>query len=106
LLILLQSKEVDDVVYEVDCQLITIKPGADVDIGQFCLLFLVLGSILEFFQGANPSAEEQEEALEDGAVQVNNIVHSFRLQQSSFDKANFVKYLKVFIPVCFGPGIW
>ena len=29
-----QSKVVDDIVYEVDCQLITVKEGADVDIGQ------------------------------------------------------------------------
>ena len=28
------SKEVDGIVYEVDCQLITVKPGADVDIGK------------------------------------------------------------------------
>ena len=29
-----QSKVVDDIVYEVDCQNITVKKGADVDIGQ------------------------------------------------------------------------
>ncbi|KAI0284229.1 translationally controlled tumor-associated [Russula aff. rugulosa BPL654] len=69
-------KEVDDIVYEVDCQLVTVKKGADVDIG------------------ANPSAEDQEESLEDDAVQVNNVVDSFRLQQSSFDKGSFLKYLK------------
>jgi hypothetical protein len=28
-----KSKLVDDVVYEVDCQTITVKKGADVDIG-------------------------------------------------------------------------
>jgi len=28
-----QSKVIDDIVYEVDCQLITVKKGADVDIG-------------------------------------------------------------------------
>jgi len=69
-------KVVDDIVYEVDCQLITVKEGANVDIG------------------ANPSAEEQEESLEEGATQVNNVVHSFRLQATSFTKADFVKYLK------------
>jgi hypothetical protein len=36
--------------------------------------------------GGNPSAEEMEEALESGAQQVNNVVHSFRLSQTSFDK--------------------
>ncbi|KAH8999124.1 translationally controlled tumor-associated [Lactarius akahatsu] len=69
-------KEVDDIVYEVDCQLITVKAGADVDIG------------------ANPSAEEQEDALEEGATQVNNVVHSFRLQSTTFDKKSFLTYLK------------
>ena len=46
----LRSKVVDDIVYEVDCQLITIKAGADVDIGLFFLsrLFLVLDSNLVF----------------------------------------------------------
>jgi hypothetical protein len=37
-------------------------------------------------KGGNPSAEEVEEALESGAQQVNNVVHSFRLSQTSFDK--------------------
>ncbi|KAJ7180142.1 translationally controlled tumor-associated [Mycena crocata] len=69
-------KEVDGIVYEVDCSMITVKPGADVDIG------------------ANPSSEEQEEALEDGATQVNNVVFSFRLQSTQFDKKSFLGYLK------------
>jgi len=69
-------KEVGDVVFEVDCTLVTVKSGADIDIG------------------ANPSAEEQDEALEEGAQQVNNIVHSFRLQSTSFDKKSYLTYLK------------
>jgi len=69
-------KEVEGIVYEVDCQMIVVKAGADIDIG------------------ANPSSEEQEEALEDGAAQVNNVVHSFRLQQTSFDKKTYLSYLK------------
>jgi hypothetical protein len=69
------SKLVDDIVYEVDCQTIVVKDG-DVDIG------------------ANPSADEASEALEDGAKTVNNVVHSFRLQSTSFDKKSFLVYLK------------
>ncbi|PSR77280.1 hypothetical protein EW026_g4036 [Hermanssonia centrifuga] len=69
-------KEVDNIVYEVDCQLITVKAGADIDIG------------------ANPSAEDAEDALEEGATQVNNVAHSFRLQSTSFDKKSFLTYLK------------
>ncbi|KZT62199.1 translationally controlled tumor-associated [Calocera cornea HHB12733] len=68
-------KLVDDIVYEVDCQMITLN-GVDVDIG------------------ANPSAEEGEESLEEGATQVNNVVHSFRLQSTSFDKKSYLTYLK------------
>lgn len=44
--------------------------------------------------GANASAEEAEEAMEDAAVKVNNIVHSFRLQSTSFDKKSYLAYLK------------
>lgn len=58
---------VDDVAYEADCAIITIKEG-EVDIG------------------ANASAEGGEEALEEGEERVNNLVHSFRLQPTSFDK--------------------
>jgi hypothetical protein len=68
-------KLVDDIVYEVDCQMINFKEG-NVDIG------------------ANPSAEEQEDALEEGVSQVNNVVHSFRLQQTTFDKKSYLTYLK------------
>ncbi|KAF5344147.1 hypothetical protein D9758_008906 [Tetrapyrgos nigripes] len=70
-------KLVDDIVYEVNCQLITVKAGEDVDIG------------------ANPSAEEADEGLEEGSKQVNNVVHSFRLQPTSFDKKSYLGYLKV-----------
>ncbi|KAI0053548.1 translationally controlled tumor-associated [Auriscalpium vulgare] len=68
-------KIVDDIVFEVDCQMMTVREG-EVDIG------------------ANPSAEEQEEGVEDGAVQVNNVIHSFRLQPTTFDKKTFLTYLK------------
>lgn len=44
--------------------------------------------------GANASAEEADEGLEDSAQKVNNIVHSFRLQSTSFDKASYGAYLK------------
>ncbi|KAG0002162.1 hypothetical protein BGZ79_003484 [Entomortierella chlamydospora] len=65
-------------VYEIDCAMITIKEG-DVDIG------------------ANASAEEAEEALEDGAVVVNNVIHSFRLQSTSFDKKGYTVYIKGYL---------
>lgn len=45
--------------------------------------------------GANASAEGgDDEATEDQAVKVNNIVHSFRLQSTSFDKKGYLAYLK------------
>lgn len=62
--------------YEVNAALIILQEG-NVDIG------------------GNPSAEEQEEALENGATQVNNVVHAHRLQQTSFDKKSYLTYLKV-----------
>ncbi|KAG1768163.1 translationally-controlled tumor protein [Suillus occidentalis] len=68
-------KDVDGIAFEVDCQMITLKDG-DVDIG------------------ANASAEEQEETLEDGATTVNNIAHSFRLQATAYDKKAYLAHLK------------
>jgi propanediol dehydratase large subunit len=68
-------KEIDDIAYEVDAANIVVQEG-DVDIG------------------ANPSAEEQAEALENGGQQVINIVHSFRLQATTFDKKSYLTYLK------------
>jgi hypothetical protein len=44
--------------------------------------------------GANASAEEAEEGVDDAAVKVNNIVHSFRLQSTTFDKKSYLAYLK------------
>ncbi|KAF8305021.1 translationally controlled tumor-associated [Clavulina sp. PMI_390] len=66
---------VDDIVYEFDGAMIIVKDG-DVNIG------------------ANPSAEEAEEALESGAEQKINIVHSFRLVKTSFDKKSYGLHLK------------
>ncbi|KAK3942439.1 Mss4-like protein [Diplogelasinospora grovesii] len=68
-------KEVDGVAYEADCAMITLG-AVEVDIG------------------ANASAEEAEEGVEDTAVKVNNIVHSFRLQSTQFDKKGYLTYLK------------
>ena len=68
-------KLVDGAVYEADCAMVTVGNG-DIDIG------------------ANPSAEDGEEALEDGAETVNNVVYSFRLQPTMFDKKSFTTYIK------------
>ncbi|PSS18396.1 hypothetical protein M430DRAFT_27855 [Amorphotheca resinae ATCC 22711] len=71
-------KEVDGVVYEVDCAMIT------------------LGAV-QVDTGANASAEEADEGVEDGAVQVNNVVNSFRLQSTSFDKKSYLSHLKTYM---------
>ncbi|KAE8346987.1 Translationally-controlled tumor protein [Aspergillus arachidicola] len=75
-------REVDDIVYEVDCKLIQMKLGADVDIG------------------AHPSTEEQDEEPEE-TVGVNDVAHSFSLHMIPFDKrtyrmhlANYMKAIK------------
>jgi hypothetical protein len=46
------------------------------------------------YLGANPSAEEADEGLEDGMETVNNIIYSMRLQPTSFDKKTYLTYLK------------
>lgn len=68
--------EIDDIAYEVDCRLIMVNPGADVDIG------------------ANASAEEAAEEVEDGAVQINDVVYSMRLATTEFDKKSYMIYIK------------
>ncbi|CAI4217831.1 unnamed protein product [Parascedosporium putredinis] len=68
-------KEVGGVIFEADCSMIT-EGNVSVD------------------TGANASAEEAEEALDDQEVKVNDIVHSFRLQSTTFDKKSYLTYLK------------
>ncbi|KAH7354203.1 translationally-controlled tumor protein [Plectosphaerella cucumerina] len=68
-------KDIDGVVFEADCAMI--EEGA-----------------VEVNTGANASAEEAEEGLEDEVRKVNNIVNSFRLQATSFDKKSYLTYLK------------
>lgn len=41
------------------------------------------------------SAEEAPEELAEGETQVNNVVYSFRLVSTQFDKKSFMVYLKV-----------
>ncbi|KAH8728167.1 translationally controlled tumor protein [Phaeosphaeriaceae sp. PMI808] len=68
-------KEVDGVAYEADCRKITV--GGE-----------------SFDTGANASAEEAEEGADDSVEQVIDVVHSFRLNATSFDKKGYLTYLK------------
>ena len=68
-------KEVDGIAYEADCKKITI--GMDnIDIG------------------ANASAEGGDEDADDQAQTVIDVVHSFRLNETSFDKKSYLTHLK------------
>ncbi|KAJ1945242.1 Ribosome associating protein [Linderina macrospora] len=72
-----------------DAYPITEVPGAfEVD----CAMVQVGGDNIDI--GANPSAEDGEEALEDGVETVNNVVHSFRLVETQFDKKSYMTYIK------------
>ncbi|CUS20523.1 LAQU0S01e08526g1_1 [Lachancea quebecensis] len=68
-------KLVDGVIYEADCDMVKVG-GDNIDIG------------------ANPSTEGGDDDVEDGSEVVNNVVHSFRLQQTAFDKKSFLTYIK------------
>ncbi|CAH6719808.1 translationally-controlled tumor protein homolog [[Candida] jaroonii] len=69
-------KEVDGVIYEADCAMVKVG-GDDIDFG------------------GNPSAEDGgDEDVDDTTETVNNIVHSFRLQPTAFDKKSFLTYIK------------
>lgn len=66
--------------------MVPMKEGVDVDIG------------------ANPSAEggDDDGTMEEGVKTVNNVVYSFRLQETSFDKKSFMAYIKVPLYNMFG----
>ncbi|KAG0749242.1 hypothetical protein G6F62_000725 [Rhizopus arrhizus] len=68
-------KVIDDIAFEVDCKMITVQEG-DIDIG------------------ANPSAEGGDEGVESTSQTVNNVVHSFRLVETQFDKKSYMTYIK------------
>ncbi|EOA33129.1 hypothetical protein CARUB_v10016468mg [Capsella rubella] len=60
----------------------------------------VVKGAMDFDIGANPSAEEggEEEGVDDQAVKVVDIIDTFRLQeQPSFDKKQFVMFMKRYI---------
>lgn len=71
------AQEIKDcgVVFEVDCKMIVVKQD-------------------EIDTGANASAEEATEELEDGAQTVNNVVYASQLQESAFDKKSYTTYIK------------
>eukprot|EP01027_Heterolobosea_sp_BB2_P022029 GEZU01032407.1.p2 GENE.GEZU01032407.1~~GEZU01032407.1.p2 ORF type:complete len:168 (-),score=98.10 GEZU01032407.1:76-579(-) len=71
-----ELNEVDDVVFEVKGKMIT--KGAD----EIKL------------EGANASAEEAEESMDNTTQVVNNIVDAFRLQETSYDKKAYMSYIK------------
>ncbi|KAF2815963.1 microtubule/calcium-binding protein [Mytilinidion resinicola] len=71
-------KEVDGVAWEADCKKITVG-NDNIDIG------------------ANPSAEEGGDDVEDTSQQVIDVVHSFRLNETQFDKKSYLSHLKTYM---------
>ncbi|CAH9061766.1 unnamed protein product [Cuscuta epithymum] len=65
----------------------------------------VVQGAVEVDIGANPSAEggEEDEGVNDTATKVVDIVDTFRLQeQATYDKKNFVVYMKKYIKAISG----
>ncbi|KAI9893278.1 MAG: hypothetical protein M1814_000407 [Vezdaea aestivalis] len=90
-------KEIDNAVYEVDCKMITIG-GENVGrraIAQAYLFVLLTFGLSDI--GANPSAEEADEGTDDQKQQVIDIVHSFRLVQTNYDKKQYTSHLKSYM---------
>ena len=72
-------KEVDGAVYEADCTKIVVG-GDNIDIG------------------ANPSAEDGgDDDVNDTKETVLDVVHSFRLNTTQFDKKNYLSHLKTYM---------
>ncbi|OQE14128.1 hypothetical protein PENFLA_c040G09588 [Penicillium flavigenum] len=66
-------KQVDNIVYEVDCQMVTVKKAATTDFD------------------ADDSTEEE------GVKVVNNVVETFGLQETTFNKASYLSNFKGYI---------
>ncbi|KAK7409499.1 hypothetical protein QQX98_008349 [Neonectria punicea] len=59
---------------------------------------MIVEGEVEINIGANASAEETEETGGNNEVmKVNNIVHSFRLQSTNFDKKSYKLYIKGYL---------
>ncbi|CAD0038787.1 unnamed protein product [Aureobasidium pullulans] len=91
-------KLVNGAVYEVDCANIVV--GND-NIGTPASFHnsLATGTNKTFADiGANPSAEDGgDEGADDTASTAIDVVHSFRLVKTSFDKKSYMGYLKQYI---------
>ena len=73
-------KEVDGVAYEADCAKITI--GGET-----------------FDTGANASAEGGDEEADDQKETKIDVVHSFRLNETNFDKKAYLGHLKCMLQI-------
>jgi len=73
---------IDDVILEIDCKVITCKPGA----------------IDEALLGANASAEGGDEGADDAeTISAPDVVLANRLQATGFDKKSWTVYIKDFM---------
>jgi len=73
-----EMKEIDGIIYEIDCQMVTLRA-------------------VQVNTGANAFADEAKEATDDGTIQVNNIVEKFRLQPTQFARKNYHVHLKQYV---------
>ncbi|KAL6058636.1 Translationally-controlled tumor protein [Balamuthia mandrillaris] len=75
-------EEVDDIAYLVEGKYVTINPdGENIDVG--C--------------GNAFSGEEAEAPIQEGAQSVINLIHSHRLVQVGYTKADFLEYVKKYM---------
>ncbi|KAF5402914.1 Translationally controlled tumor-associated [Paragonimus heterotremus] len=73
-------KLIDGAIYEIDAKFITVSNTLD-----------------DRLLGANPSAEEAEEKVDDGSERVIDLVHASRLVETNFEKKSFTLYLKDYL---------
>ena len=92
-------KLVDGAVYEVDCARITIGNDNIGTPASFLTTALPQALTRPFADiGANPSAEDGgDEGTDDTASTAIDVVHSFRLQPTFFDKKTYMAFLKQYI---------
>lgn len=83
-------KEVDNVVYEVVCQMIQVRKSSAV--GAYWPSLKILVSLANRVDPLTEKEEQEQE--EEGVKIVNNIVHTFGLQETTFTKHTYLSHLK------------
>jgi hypothetical protein len=85
-------KEVDNIVYQVDCQDVVVRETVD---GMYWPPLRIKFSISCYIRNGLTNLKKDPEAMEDEEAKiVNNVVDTFKLKKTTFTKRAYLTYLK------------